>query len=99
MINRSGAVVFYEKNDWLHVHLYSTKPPDNIGKMMSSEEFEMSRLAWRKASRSAGNGECVEVASAPAYVAIRDSKNPAGPSLAFAPRAWQAFADHLKSST
>jgi hypothetical protein len=48
---------------------------------------------WRKASHSGGNGGgCVEVASAPnALVAVRDSKNPDGPRLAFAPPAWQAF--------
>jgi Domain of unknown function (DUF397) len=33
---------------------------------------------WRKASRSATTGECVEVATAPGYVVIRDSKNPDG---------------------
>ena len=38
-------------------------------------------LNWRKASRSATNGECVEVAAAPGYVAIRDSKNPDGAIL------------------
>lgn len=48
---------------------------------------------WRKASHSGANGgECVEVAATPnALVAVRDSKNSDGPSLAFAPRAWQAF--------
>ncbi len=48
---------------------------------------------WRKATHSGGNGgECVEVASAPnALVAVRDSKDPDGPRLAFAPQAWQAF--------
>ena len=48
---------------------------------------------WRKASYSGGNGgECVEVAAAPnALVAVRDSKNPDGPRLAFAPPAWHAF--------
>lgn len=33
---------------------------------------------WRKASRSANEGNCVEVAS---QGAVRDSKNPAGPVL------------------
>ena len=45
---------------------------------------------WRKASRSGGNGgECVEVAATPnALVAVRDSKNPDGPRLAFTSPAW-----------
>ena len=47
----------------------------------------MSELVWRKSSYSGGGGnECVEVAFPPARVAVRDSKNPAGPRLAF-PRA------------
>jgi hypothetical protein len=53
---------------------------------------------WRKSSHSGSNGgACVEVGTTARAVAIRDSKDPAGPSLAFAPPAWQAFADHLKS--
>jgi len=55
---------------------------------------------WRKSSRSGSNGgACVEVGTTGRAVAIRDSKDPSGPALAFAPRAWQAFADDLKSST
>ena len=52
---------------------------------------------WRKASHNGGNGgRCVEVASAPnALVAVRDSKNPDGPRLAFAPPAWQAFINRM----
>ena len=47
-------------------------------------------LVWRKSSYSGGNGECVEVA-ATAQVLVRDSKNPAGPILAFDHLAWRAF--------
>jgi hypothetical protein len=42
---------------------------------MSLSDTAMDGLVWRKASRSVGNGECVEVAVAHGYVAIRDSKN------------------------
>src|SRR6202050_2402552 len=55
---------------------------------------------WRKSSHSGSNGgACIEVGPVGRAVALRDSKDPAGPALAFAPRAWQAFADHLKSTT
>jgi hypothetical protein len=48
--------------------------------------------AWRKATRSGVNGgDCVEVAPAYAEVAVRDSKDPSGPSLSFAPSAWRSF--------
>ncbi|MDJ0380605.1 DUF397 domain-containing protein [Streptomyces sp. G-G2] len=47
---------------------------------------------WRKSSYSDGEGgQCVEVADCETAVHIRDSKIPAGPRLAVAPRAWAAF--------
>ncbi|MFB6556426.1 DUF397 domain-containing protein, partial [Streptomyces sp. NPDC056405] len=45
--------------------------------------------AFRKSSYSAQTGECVEVAPiSTGGHAIRDSKNPAGPHLAFPADAW-----------
>ncbi|MFC8196130.1 DUF397 domain-containing protein [Streptomyces sp. NPDC057298] len=52
---------------------------------------------WRASSYSGGQGNCVEVAdNLPALVPVRDSKHPSGPGLAFSPRAWTAFVDHLR---
>ncbi|WP_055700159.1 DUF397 domain-containing protein [Streptomyces silaceus] len=49
-------------------------------------------LTWRKSSYSGGSGDdCVEVAPCPVAIHVRDSKNPEGPRLALAPRAWAAF--------
>jgi hypothetical protein len=61
--------------------------------------MDLSRAEWRKASYSTGNGgNCVEVAhNLPGTVAVRDSKNPGGPALAFAPASWQTFLDGIKS--
>lgn len=47
---------------------------------------------WRISSHSGENGTCVAVdfpAAGP--VAVRDSKNPSGPSLAFPATAWTGF--------
>jgi hypothetical protein len=49
--------------------------------------------SWRTSSRSGQNGgDCVEVAdNLPGRVLVRDSKDPQGPVLTFAPWEWQAF--------
>ncbi|MER6524619.1 DUF397 domain-containing protein [Streptomyces sp. NPDC001508] len=50
-------------------------------------------LAWRKSTYSGDEGgSCVEIAEAPcATVAVRDSKNPTGPQLAFEPSVFTSF--------
>jgi hypothetical protein len=49
-------------------------------------------LDWRKSSYNAGNGgDCVEIAASPTLIHVRDSKDPHGPTLTFAPAEWSAF--------
>jgi hypothetical protein len=57
------------------------------------------RAAWRKSTYSGDNGGgCVEVArNLPGVVAVRDSKDPGGPKLAFAPDEWLAFTAGIKA--
>ena len=49
-------------------------------------------LAWFKSSySSSGDGDCVEVATSPTTIHVRDSKNPTGPRLTLSPTAWTEF--------
>ena len=53
---------------------------------------ELSEVNWFKSNHSSGQTECVEVAWLDAgRVSVRDSKNPTGPALIFAPGEWDAF--------
>jgi hypothetical protein len=62
--------------------------------------MDMSGAVWRKSTYSGANGgNCVEVAAAARTVAVRDSKDPGGPLLAFGPRAWERFARQVKADT
>lgn len=56
-----------------------------------SETPDDQPLLWVKSTRSAGSGECVEVARTTDGVAVRDSKDPNGPVLCFGREAWQGF--------
>ncbi|MFY1672870.1 DUF397 domain-containing protein [Plantactinospora sp. WMMB334] len=53
---------------------------------------------WRTSTRSNGaGGECVAVAgNLPGVVGVRDSKDPEGGTLAFAPDRWRAFVAHVR---
>jgi hypothetical protein len=61
--------------------------------------MDLTRAEWRKSSYSGNGGDtCVEVArNLPAVVAVRDSTDPDGPALAFAPDAWKTFISRIKA--
>jgi Domain of unknown function (DUF397) len=65
---------------------------------MTSRSVDLSRAAWQKSSYSGSNGgQCVEVArNLPGVVAVRDSKDPDGPSLVVTAGEWQAFLDGVR---
>ncbi|CAL9422847.1 hypothetical protein SUDANB21_01888 [Streptomyces sp. enrichment culture] len=49
-------------------------------------------LAWFKSTYSSGEGgQCVEVATSPHTVHVRDSKDTSRPGLAVGSEAWAAF--------
>ncbi|CAL9498571.1 DUF397 domain-containing protein [Actinospica acidiphila] len=57
-----------------------------------------SELNWFKSSYSGGNdgNSCVELALTPRTVHVRDSKDTAGPRLAFAPDVWARFLPYVQ---
>ena len=53
---------------------------------------DLSRARWLKSTRSGSACDnCVEVAFIGDAIAVRDSKNPDGPTLIFTPAEWDAF--------
>ena len=59
----------------------------------------MNETNWRKSTYSRSNGNCVEVGTGQALVAVRDSWDPDGPVIGVSPRAWIEFTEHLKHTT
>jgi hypothetical protein len=59
---------------------------------------DLSKAQWFKSSRSSASKDCVEVAFLDeGVVGVRDSKNPTGPALVFAPGEWDAFTSRVNS--
>lgn len=58
---------------------------------MSQANSHGQTLAWRTSSRSMGGGECVQVATGAGKVLVRDSKDQAGPALAYPSDVWRKF--------
>ncbi|MER5292359.1 DUF397 domain-containing protein [Streptomyces pharetrae] len=57
-------------------------------------------LSWRKSSYSgSGGGDCVEVATAPGTVHVRDSKAQTDAALAFPHKQWAAFTTYVGETT
>ncbi|MEV8065480.1 DUF397 domain-containing protein [Streptomyces sp. NPDC085995] len=65
--------------------------------MRRASTGDASELAWFKSSYSSGNdgNSCVELALTPGTVHVRDSKDTAGPRLAFAPGTWADFVPYV----
>ncbi|MEU7800167.1 DUF397 domain-containing protein [Micromonospora arborensis] len=60
---------------------------------------DLTGAVWRKSTRSGDNGgACVEVATNLSQVAVRDSKDPAGPRLQFSRPRWSAFLTALTNN-
>jgi len=60
---------------------------------------ELQLLSWRKARRSIGNGDCVEIAPCDGRIAVRDSKDPAGSLLHYDFSAWKSFLTEARQGT
>jgi len=58
---------------------------------------ETIRPMWRKSTYSNGSSSCVETATVPGAVAVRDTKDPAGPQLAIPASTWSAFTRRLQA--
>jgi hypothetical protein len=59
-------------------------------------ELDQESLAWRISSYCSNAG-CVEIASTPRAVLVRDSTDPQSPVLSFSTASWSAFLDGIRA--
>jgi hypothetical protein len=66
----------------------------------TSTTRDTSALAWFKSSySSSGDGnDCIEIATVPGIVHVRDSKDIERPQLVLAPQAWADFVAYASGS-
>jgi hypothetical protein len=66
---------------------------------MPTPNIDLSHAVWRKSTRSAPEGQnCVEISDIGTTIAVRDSKNPAGPALLLSRTQWRVFTNTLKAA-
>ncbi|MFK4099369.1 DUF397 domain-containing protein [Streptomyces sp. NPDC019531] len=54
----------------------------------------MTEPTWQKSTYSEEGSACVEIATTPTSIRIRDSKTPTGPHLTLRPTAWADFVSY-----
>ncbi|AVH61167.1 MULTISPECIES: DUF397 domain-containing protein [Streptomyces] len=66
----------------------------------NTEAGDASDLAWFKSSYSSSSegDSCVELATTPGTVHVRDSKNTDGPRLSFSPATWADFVPYASEA-
>ena len=58
---------------------------------MVPEEPDIESPAWRKSQHSTASGECVEITAGEGRIGVRDSKDPDGSIIFYAPEGWDDF--------
>src|ERR1051325_12044042 len=90
-----------EQMHWLlqmlmHVHLPYSRGARARFRCHEGAGMNVVQTDWRKSRRSNPSGNCVELATLPdAMIAIRDSKDPAGPQLTFGRAEFRALVTRL----